>query len=59
MVPEGLSRERLDHYETRLIEFVRKLKPAIGNVSLRTALMAEGWYEELWATKSRSAFASR
>jgi hypothetical protein len=53
MALEGLSRDQIEQYEGRLMQAVPDTE-AIGNVSLRTELMEEGWSEELyWEIRNR------
>jgi hypothetical protein len=53
MALEGLSREQIDKFEARLMQLVPEAEP-VGNVTLRTNLIEEGWSEELyWEIRNR------
>jgi hypothetical protein len=53
MALEGLSQAQIDQHEGRLMRGAPETEP-IGNVSLRTMLIEEGWTEELyWEIRNR------
>ena len=53
MALEGLTQENIDHYEASLLAGIPPVE-AIGNVTLRTRLLENGWSEELyWEIRNR------